>query len=178
MKKSANKAVIISSVLLVFAVILYYFYTQTKNPSDGLVATDTLTPTVFTTPTLDINKDRQKVTEIVKSFYQNYDDCMKNPPAKAKGQVSIYCQNNSGLTTPDFQSNLDEGGTSKAGADPIYCAQNPAESVSVDDVKISGNQSTGLISETFGEIKLKDIKVELLNNGESWKIDNLICPKP
>jgi hypothetical protein len=103
---------------------------------------------------------------------------MKNPPAAAEGKVSEYCQNNTGLTTSAFAGNLEEGGTAKAGADPIFCAQDIPESMTVNaDAHITGDKAIASVNEKFGASQI-DIKVNLVNENGAWKIDNIICSPP
>lgn len=90
--------------------------------------------------------------------------------------VSVYCQNNTGLTTTVFAANLERGGTAKAGADPIFCAQNIPESYTVGrDVQISDNKATTFVNEVFGPTQIK-VQVNFLNESGVWKVDNIICP--
>lgn len=120
----------------------------------------------------------EAVTEAVNSFYQSYDSCMKNPPAVAEGNVSEYCQNNTGLTTSAFAGNLEEGGTAKAGADPIFCAQDIPASMTVNaDAHITGDKAIASLNEKF-VVSQVDIKVNLVNENGAWKIDNIICSPP
>ncbi len=122
--------------------------------------------------------DKQAIAGIVDNFYKKYDSCMKNPPAEAKGRVGEYCQNNSGFTTANFAANLEKGGTAKAGADPIYCAQNPSENIIVNpDVQIRGDQATVSVNEKFGPNQVTP-RLELLKEAGEWKIDNIVCPAP
>ena len=124
------------------------------------------------------SSDPQAVTEAVNSFYQSYDFCMKNPPAAAEGKVGEYCQNNTGLTTSAFAGNLEEGGTAKAGADPIFCAQDIPESMTVNaDARITGEKAFASLVEKFGTSQI-EIKVNLENENGVWKINNIICSPP
>ena len=123
------------------------------------------------------NPDTKGVIETAKNFYDFYDSCMKNPPKQAKDRVGEYCQQNSGLTTSDFAVNLEKGGTAKAGADPIICAQNPFQSFTIgSNVQIQDNKATVPVIELFGSTQL--VSQVVLINSNGWKIDNIICPKP
>ncbi len=130
------------------------------------------------TPTTIGTSDKTAASEITNNFYQSYDTCMKNPPAAAAGKVSEYCQNNSGFTTSNFAANLEKGGTAKAGADPIFCAQNVPESIIVNpSIQITGSKALALVNETFGPTQI-EIQVELLKENGTWKVDNIVCPLP
>jgi len=103
---------------------------------------------------------------------------MKNPPAGSEGKVSEFCQNNSGLTTAAFAGNLEAGGTAKAGADPVFCAQDIPETFSVNaDAQINADKAIAAVSEKFGVTEV-NIQVNLANENGAWKIDNIICPSP
>jgi hypothetical protein len=122
--------------------------------------------------------DQAGVTEAVNRFYTGYDACMKNPPAGSEGKVSEYCQNNSGITTAAFAGNLEAGGTAKAGADPVFCAQDIPETMSVNtDMQITANKASASVLEKFETTQI-NIQVDLVNENGVWKINNIICPLP
>lgn len=120
----------------------------------------------------------EAVAKAVNDFYTSYDSCMKNPPAGSEGKVSEYCQNNTGLTTAAFAGNLEAGGTAKAGADPVFCAQDIPETMSVNtEVQITADKAIASVLEKLGTTQI-DIQVDLVNENGVWKIDNIICPPP
>jgi hypothetical protein len=120
----------------------------------------------------------EAVATAVNNFYTSYVSCMRNPPAEAAGKVSEYCQNNTGLTTTAFAGNLEAGGTAKAGADPVFCAQDIPEAMSVNtDMYITADKATASLLEKFGTTQI-NIRVDLVNENGVWKIDNIICPLP
>ena len=92
--------------------------------------------------------------------------------------MSEFCQNNTGLTTTAFADNLEAGGTAKAGADPVFCAQDIPETLSVNaDAQIIADNAIATVSEKFGVTQV-NIQVNLANENGAWKIDNIICPSP
>jgi hypothetical protein len=120
----------------------------------------------------------EAVAKAVNDFYTSYDSCLKNPPAGSAGKVSEYCQNNTGLTTVAFAGNLEAGGTAKAGADPVFCAQDIPETMSVNtDMQITADKAIASVLEKFGTTQI-NIQVDLVNENGVWKIDNIICPLP
>lgn len=122
--------------------------------------------------------DEKTIPNAIENFYNKYDSCMKNPPSEATGRVSEYCQNNTGMTTAAFAANLEKGGTSKAGADPIFCSQNPPESIKASsDFQVYNDKATGFVVEKFGTSQIK-AQVELIKDNGVWKIDNIACPVP
>jgi hypothetical protein len=122
--------------------------------------------------------DAQAITEVVNGYYSFYRSCMMDPPPQASGLVSQYCQENSGLTTAAFAANLAQGGTANAGADPVTCAQQPPQSVAVDqNVEIADDSATARLTESFGGSQLT-VTVQLVREGLSWRIDNIVCPAP
>ena len=124
------------------------------------------------------NTSPQTASETVSAFYKIYQDCLKNPPQEASGQVSVYCQDHTGLTTSDFAKNINAGGIAKLGADPISCAQALPQSFLVSNDKLNDkNTATALVKEFFGSQNL-EIRVNLKKINNIWKIDNIMCPRP
>ena len=167
-------------IAILFVIILFggvnFFATKKKNQTTEKSVSNALLPIITVSQK---SADQDAISVAIISFYQKYDNCMKNPPSQAEGQVSVCCQNNSGLTTATFASNLDKGSTAKAGADPIYCAQFPAESVSVNpDIKITGKQAVAQVSAKFGDMNVNTIHINLLKENGTWKIDNILCSRP
>lgn len=161
-----KKVIVLITSLLLIGAIYYFFTNQNKN-------TNQITPQ----PTsVSDTSDKTEILEVTINFYKNYDSCMKNPPAQAAEKVGEYCQNNTGLTTISFASNLEKGGIAKAGADPIYCAQNTAEEITVlPDVEITAAKAVIFVNKKMGPTQIK-IQADLLKDNGNWKIDNIICP--
>lgn len=119
----------------------------------------------------------QAQKDAASKFYAAYQDCMKNPPAEAAGQVSVYCQSHNAFSTSEFVSNLKEGGIAEAGADPIGCAQNPPSNFLVSEASVKDDSTASVVvTEFFGGPRL-DILVLLKKIGSDWKVDNVVCPK-
>ena len=132
----------------------------------------------ITSPPASPATDQAVVAKAVNNFYTSYDSCMKNPPAGSEGKVGEYCQNNTGLTTAAFAGNLEAGGTAKAGADPVFCAQDIPRTMSVNTaMQITADKAIASVLETFGATDI-NIQVVLVNENGIWKIDNIICPLP
>lgn len=122
--------------------------------------------------------DETTIPKVINDFYENYESCLKNPPAQAAGRISVYCQNNSELATVDFGGNLEKGGVAKSGADPVFCAQSMPETRNVSsDFQVKNDKATGFMEEKFGSNEIK-VQVELINEKGIWKVDNVICPAP
>lgn len=112
-------------------------------------------------------------------FYHVYENCMKNPPQEAIEHVSEYCQTNNPFGAESLVANLTSGGVANAGADPVFCAQNPPQSYSITGATpIENGQSTATVEETFGEGDPTIIKVATEEHDSTWKITNIICPTP
>lgn len=153
---------------LLAAGYLLFFYGKNQNNNQN-----TPIPTPTSTPI-----DNTTIPTAINDFYQNYESCLKNPPAQAAGRVSEYCQENTGLTTAAFVGNLAKGGIAAKGADPIFCAQSVPESKLVStDFQVKNSQATGFMNEKFGPNEIK-VQVELVNEKGVWKVDNVICPLP
>jgi len=136
-----------------------------------------VSPSPNPTTTPQIIPDTKPVSDLIDNYYKFYDSCMKNPPTAAKGMVGEYCQNNSGVTSLAFPQNIEEGGIAKAGADPIVCAQNFPESISVTNVSITDDQAVGIVTEKFGPTEI-EVQIMVIKENRVWKIDNIVCPSP
>ncbi len=170
-----NKLVAAILIILLLGGALFYLLYR-NGPQKAVPPTPTGPIESTSVPTDDL--DKTAIYEVTTSFYEKYDSCMKNPPAEATGKVGEYCQNNSGLTTSAFADNLEKGGTAKAGADPIICAQNMPESITVNpEVQITVNKGVVFVSEKLGQSQI-EIHANLLKENGSWKIDNIVCPLP
>lgn len=150
-------------LLLVLSFIGWGFYLFSKKPAE---------PAITPSPSPSINS---QMSVVAQDYYDKYNSCLKNPPAAAEGNVSVYCQENTGLTSANFINNLAKGGVAKAGADPVLCAQNTPDSIAVSSVNPLKNQVT--VAEKFGTIT-QDITVSMVENNGSWQVDNIICPAP
>jgi hypothetical protein len=149
----------------------------TEAPGTGALPTGASAPTASGGDDSAISDDR-KITEVANGYYSFYRSCMMDPPPQASGQVSQYCQDNSGLTTASFAANLERGGTAKAGADPVTCSQDPPQSVAVDaNVELADGAATAHVTESFGGTQVT-VNVQLVMDGGSWRIDNIVCPAP
>ena len=51
-----------------------------------------------------VPSSKDAIKTVVSNFYTAFQDCMKTPPIQAEGQVSNYCQLNTGFTTTSFSS--------------------------------------------------------------------------
>ncbi|MCL4365942.1 DUF3828 domain-containing protein [Patescibacteria group bacterium] len=165
-------------LLLIIMGAGYYLYTKNSNQIYQ-VAPQNINPAPTTTNTsFQESDDKKAIIETANSFYQKYDSCMKNPPAEAKDRVGEYCQGNLGLTTTNFVGNLEKGGTAKAGADPVVCAQNFPENITVSqDIQINTDQAKVSVNEKFGPTQVTP-QIELLKKDGVWKIDNIVCVVP
>ncbi len=158
-------------IIVVLAVVFLLFRNNNKIGNLSIVK-PTPTQTVINPAT----NDNQVISETIDYFYKKYENCMKNPPKEAEGRVGEYCQGNTGQTSQKFIANLEEGGTAKAGADPIVCAQDFPESIVVDsDVEIEENIAIGHVDEKFGPSQIKP-EIELVYVNGVWEINNIICP--
>lgn len=156
-----KKTIIALAALAVLAVGAYLYFNKGQAPDKNPV------------PVTNENT----IPNAIGNFYRTYENCVKNPPGEAEGRVSEYCQNNSGQTSAAFAANLEKGGVAKAGADPVFCAQNVPEGMKVDsDFQVKNNKATGFMLERFGSAQTK-VQIDLVYESGSWKIDNVVCPK-
>lgn len=120
----------------------------------------------------------EAVILVTQAFYDEYMDCMTNPPSEAIGQVGNWCSSNNSNATSSFPANLAVGGIAEAGADPIVCAQSFPMSYEVrEDASYSNSDKAGkaFVSEQFGSGELV-LTVLLSGAGDKLLVDNLVCP--
>lgn len=120
----------------------------------------------------------EAVILVTQAFYDEYMECMTNPPAEAAGQVGNWCASNNSNATSSFPANLAAGGIAEAGADPIVCAQSFPMSYKVEtDASYSNSDKVGkaYLSEQFGSGELV-LTVLLSGAGDKLLVDNIDCP--
>jgi len=120
----------------------------------------------------------EAVILVTQSFYDEYMECMTNPPTEAIGQVGNWCSSNNSNATSNFPANLEAGGVSQAGADPIVCAQSFPMSYKVEaDASYSNSDKVGkaYLSEQFGSGVLV-LTILLSGAGDKLLVDNIDCP--
>ena len=115
-------------------------------------------------------------SEAVQGFLSQYEDCLKNPPEAAEGQVSVYCQSNNSFSSGNFVANLKEGGTATAGADLVFCDQDLPESYQIGTPTINGITALIKVMEVFGVTTVEPV-VSLYKESSGWKVDDVICPR-
>lgn len=163
-----KKAIILAIILIAIGGAALYFKNY-KVPDNQAQSSSTPPVTKY---------DETTIPKVINDFYQNYEVCLKNPPASAAGRVSEYCQSNTGLTTTTFAANLVKGGIAEKGADPIFCAQSVPESKKVSsDFWVKNDKATGFMDEKFGPNQIK-VQIEFVSEKGVWKVDNVICPLP
>jgi len=126
----------------------------------------------------DTSFSAEAVISVTQAFYDEYMDCMTNPPAAANGQVGNWCSSNNSNATAGFPANLEAGGIAEAGADPIVCAQSFPMSYEVrKDASYSSSAKTGMafLSEQFGSGELV-LTVLLSGANDELLVDNVVCP--
>jgi len=140
----------------------------------------TSSPVVSITSSPSASEEMQaKVSSTTTAFYDEYSNCMTNPPKEAQGQVGNYCADHNPNATAALPANLVAGGVAQAGADPIVCAQSFPISYSVTSSEFDSATNTGVASltEKFGASDVV-ITVELRYESNKMLVDNIVCPKP
>ena len=136
-------------------------------------------PTATASPP-ETSYSTEAVILVTQAFYDEYMDCMTNPPAAAEGQVGNWCSSNNSNATSSFPANLAAGGIAEAGADPIVCAQSFPMSYKVEtDASYSNSEKSGtaFVTEEFGSGEL--VLTTLLSGaGDKLLVDNIVCPVP
>lgn len=136
-------------------------------------------PTISASPPVT-SFSAESVILVTQAFYDEYLDCMTNPPAAAEGQVGNWCSSNNSNATSSFPANLEEGGVAEAGADPIVCAQSFPMSYEVKkDASYSNSELVGqaFLTEQFGSGEL-ELTVLLSGANDELLVDNVVCPAP
>ena len=167
--------------LIVLTVAIFALTACTTNSVD-VDPTDrpTDTPTSATASPPETSFSAEAVVIVTQAFYDEYVDCMTNPPAEAIGQVGNWCSSNNSNATANFPANLETGGVAAAGADPIVCAQSFPMSYNVrDDATYESAKKTGtaFVVEQFGSGELV-LTVLLSGAGDRLLVDNIVCPVP
>lgn len=122
---------------------------------------------------VSIENETEKMKSAVMGLYDSYQECMINPPAEAVGQVSNYCQASNLFVSESFIKNIT---ANPPPVDPITCSQNPPTSIKVGVVNPA--QQTAEVIENFGQSIDTEIKVSLIEEGNSWKVTSITCPLP
>jgi hypothetical protein len=152
--------------------------TNSANIDPTVSPTDT--PTSATASPPETSFSAEAVISVTQAFYDEYMDCMTNPPAEAIGQVGNWCSSNNSNATSNFPANLEAGGVAEAGADPIVCAQSFPMSYKVrDDATYNSAEKTGkaFVAEQFGSGELV-LTVSLSGVNDKLLVDNVVCPVP
>lgn len=187
-----NKIIIPLLVIIVFLLAGLGWYIANSRQNVFIPAPVTVTPTltVVVTPTIALTPSPTATPtptptvpptatpeEVTSGFYQIYANCLKNPPPAARGQVSVFCQNNNPFGASNLAANLRAGGVAQAGADPVVCAQNLPQATTIGQASTNGSKSTLTVIEAFAGNRVS-IKVDLVKEGNSWKVSNITCPRP
>ena len=166
------------SKLLIASLAVLSLTSCSTNASD-ITPSESSTVTATASPP-ETSFSKEAVILVTKAFYDEYLDCMTNPPTQAAGQVGNWCASNNANTTTNFPANLEAGGVAEAGADPIVCAQSFPMSYEVRDdssYSHSEKQGTAFVVEQFGSGELA-LTVLLNGEGDKLLVDNIVCPSP
>lgn len=167
----------IAATIVILALTACSTNSETVTPTSS--ATDTPTSAATASPP-ETSFSAEAVVIVTQAFYDEYMNCMTNPPAEAIGQVGNWCSSNNSNATSNFPANLEAGGVAAAGADPIVCAQSFPISYKVEnDATYSSSEKNGsaFVTEKFGS---GDLVLTALLSGASEKllVDNILCPVP
>ena len=169
-----HKSIAVSIAILVLTACS----TNSANIDPTVSPTDTPTSATASPPATSFSAEA--VISVTQAFYDEYMNCMTNPPAEAIGQVGNWCSSNNSNATSSFPANLEAGGVAEAGADPIVCAQSFPMSYKVrDDATYNSAEKTGkaFVAEQFGSGEL--VLTALLSGiNDKLLVDNIVCPVP
>ena len=166
----------VAATIAILALTACSTNSETVTPTSS--ASDT--PASATASPPETSFSAEAVVIVTKAFYDEYMDCMTNPPAEAIGQVGNWCSSNNSNATSNFPANLEAGGVAEAGADPIVCAQSfPMSYIVEGNATYSSSEKTGtaFVSEQFGSGEL--VLTALLSAAnDKLLVDNIVCPVP
>jgi hypothetical protein len=152
--------------------------TNSANIDPTVSPTDSPTSATASPPATSFSAEA--VISVTQAFYDEYMECMTNPPAEAIGQVGNWCSSNNSNASASFPANLEAGGVAAAGADPIVCAQSfPMSYKAKDDATYNSAEKTGKasVAEQFGSGEL-ELTALLSGANDKLLVDNIVCPVP
>lgn len=176
--------ILIVIVILVGAVGGYVFGTH-KFPR---VNTSFLTPATKTSttptakavsptnasPSAAISSTQVQAGATATAFYTWYVDCVNHHfQIKSPKSIAEDCPyQTSNYASTQLAGNL----ANKTNTDPILCASNTPDSVSVASVNNStSSTATVMVAEMFGSVTRR-VRVDLAIVNNSWKVTNITCP--
>lgn len=123
-------------------------------------------------PTIELPPTQASPLEVVEQFYAWYLAATRGPaPAAAMNEGMVQ---ESGYLTPEGVRRIEETIASFQGGgyDPVLCAQDVPESVSVQGFQPGAAQAEVWLGSSFAGHRLKVI---LLHGEEGWRIDEIVC---
>ena len=112
--------------------------------------------------------------QMTQNFYQEYINCLSNPPQEATGEVQSYCQTHNPFASSNLQTNLAANGTDEM--DPIVCGQNPPQSIIIRKIIPEETKASAIVIEEYAA-GTTELTVDLQKEDDQWKIINIHCPK-
>ena len=179
-----NKWTLVVALIIIAVVCLLGFYAASNNkmivpksvhllpfPKTISSTTQIIPSNASTSAIVGNSVSSDLPAQIAQNYFNEFSECMKNPPASASGQVSIYCQTHNQHVGKALANNL-----TKEYA-PVICGQNPPQSIAVTVTPIiDNNKATVILSEQFGINNTTDVTYKLQQEEDIWKVENIICP--
>ncbi|HSW96967.1 MAG TPA: hypothetical protein VLF89_04020 [Candidatus Saccharimonadales bacterium] len=107
----------------------------------------------------------------VQQFYTTYSACLNNHFIHPSGTPSEDCDyENYPNVSVELRNNV-----SRRVGDPVLCAENTPEKITVDTERIHGDTAT-VIAHSYFTSGSYNIIAELQKINDQWKITNIICP--
>lgn len=166
-----------SGMLLLFVGLIFGFYVgrfsnlfQTK-----IISPLSSTPIqkVVLSPTQTAGTKLKTIQmQIAEDYFSSFTNCLKHPPAEAVGNVFMYCQLHNKFVGKNLPYNM------KGKYAPVVCGQNQPLSVSANSS--SGATDSAMLvtlKYSYGSTS-QHVVYQIQKEGESWKVENIICPKP
>lgn len=115
--------------------------------------------------------------QVVKGFYHRHLGYHSVTDSSLSGnQLSDKSYRTNRHLAPEYIMDLDEMLKAGLAADPILCAQNFPEKVTLGKAKVNGDAATVIVN-THWTNSMRELSVSLRKLGGEWKITNVTCPK-
>jgi hypothetical protein len=142
----------------IFQIAFYFDFLKDTQLRDKILSTFKFT--TQTSPEVTIN-----------SFYKSYFACRNRAPQLTKDNCPFSGYK---ILSPDLITKLNIPGF----ADPVLCAQNPPNTITVAPAIINGNTAKTTVHTTYSSSGDNPINVTLVKQNGSWIITDIICTKP
>jgi hypothetical protein len=113
----------------------------------------------------------------ITSFYDWYLDYIHSGDNGIRNPLSNRAYHDSPALTPELIAEIDAMADAEGGFhyDPFLCAQDFPLSFSVEVVRVEADEATALVREDFNNPDTNDLTLRLINTGDNWQINSIVC---